>query len=723
MFQNLTLKQKIIIGIVIGLIILGISLIIYFSTKKSTLCDEKTCKSPKICVDGKCITPTPVSPKLCGREICESPKICVGGICTTPTPVSPINPTPVSPCLKTGNPFDAGSQCTKPCCKNTCFNKTTGKYYCTSENCPEKPQQPDCCSSNCGKCNKALCPKPPSPSPSSSSLSASNVIFLPMSIVSVNDYNWKNYFQDKQNNLMFGLKVCYITTDNPPKLQQKNKYFLKGLSTEIKWLYSDSIKSIQSGWQKYIYSFTYVSVPFGQTSTFVFTDEDNNQLEMSVLIPDLAGNGKNNGFQHVGDPAVSRNINQGYTCQCSLSRFAKIFQDSKDGKTQDFTLITFGGDNFYSSQVPDGYLAWRQMTIPPTCDNPITDQNSFVTWLNSKLNIVAIGNHDYDTCSPQGDQINGEFKLTICGGPGSDYFFDGAAGVYQFSGYEGYQNPLLIYNSGTLSANPDPPIPFTNTKIEVLKKPQPLDYKYTFGCFVNGSFGFIIWDNCSDYKNKPDLDNAIGQAFERFQKLGVKNVIVISHFNQLGDGSLNTTEDIFNYVKTLNKTDLVVSYIQNHSHNPKSNKTEGGGFMFDLSSGGWVSDKSGHQQCEPTVGATLFRDADIVIGGDNPNPKMIYFANSEENSLGFPDCRMVSTQMNNPKLEQLQKYELGLHSICGCHKIPEEPRFGNDCKRESSIFWKKILQQLGYDRSTKKVSSKLVNKYGLTSKFPKKFTY
>ena len=198
--------------------------------------------------------------------------------------------------------------------------------------------------------------------------------------------------------------------------------------------------------------------------------------------------------------------------------------------------------------------------------------------------------------------------------------------------------------------------------------------------------------------------------------------MVISHFDQTGDGSLNTTEEIFNYVKSLNPTKLFVSYIQNHSHNSKSDKVEGG-FMFDLSSGGWVNDITGTQACSSTVGGTLFRDADIVIEGDNPNPKMINFTNSEENSLGFPDCSMVSTQMNNPKVEQLHKYELGLHSICGHHKIPEEPRFGNDCKRESSIFWKKILQQLGYDRSTKKVSSKLVNKYGLTSKFPKKFTY
>ena len=679
---------------------------------------KDSCKEGKACntsdsgcyvTEGDCIANCKLNGYRC-TDSCKEGKACNTGESGCYVREADCN---ANCCLTTGNPFDAGSQCTKPCCNYTCFDGKSKSYYCSDKKCDTPPPEPLCCP-NCGKCNDSLCSKPPT------SISPHKIIFLPMSIVSYSDYNWDNYYKGGDK---FGLKICYIgesDDDKPPILQQENKYFLKTLGSPINWLYNDKIKSVQPGWQNYRYSFTYVSVPFGQTSTFVFTNRNGQKLTMSVVIPEKGGNGINNGFQHVGDPAVSRDKNHGNTCECSLSRFAKTFQDSKDLKTQDFTLITFGGDNFYSSQGPDGYLAWRQMAIPPSCDNPITDQNSFITWLNSKLNIVAIGNHDYDTCSPQGDQINGVFTLTKCGGPNSNYFFDGAAGVYQFSGYEGYQNPLLIYQSGTLSVNPDPPLPFTNTKIEV---PQPLDYKYTFGCFVNGRFGIIIWDNCSDYNGKPDLDKAIGQAFKRFQTLGVKNVMVISHFNQRGDGSLNTTEEFFNYVRSLNETDLVVSYIRNHSHAPTSDNAEGGGFMFDLSSGGWVSDGSGHQQCDPTVGGTLFRDADIVIGGDNPNPKMIYFTNSKENSLGFPDCSMVSTQMNNPKVEQLQKYELGLHSICGHHKIPDEPRFGNDCKRESSIFWKKILQQLGYDRSTKKVSSKLVNKYGLTSKFPKKFTY
>ena len=67
MFQNLTIKQKIIIGIIIGLIILSISLIIYFTTKKSTCipnCTGKNCGDDDGC-NGKCECHLPICPKKC----------------------------------------------------------------------------------------------------------------------------------------------------------------------------------------------------------------------------------------------------------------------------------------------------------------------------------------------------------------------------------------------------------------------------------------------------------------------------------------------------------------------------------------------------------------------------------------------------------------------------------------------------------------------------------
>jgi hypothetical protein len=67
---------------------------------------------------------------------------------------------PSGKCLDSGNPFGSDNKCAKPCCHYTCFNDSTGSYFCSSTQCTGDVPEPKCCP-DCGACNNLCNPTPP----------------------------------------------------------------------------------------------------------------------------------------------------------------------------------------------------------------------------------------------------------------------------------------------------------------------------------------------------------------------------------------------------------------------------------------------------------------------------------------------------------------------------------------------------------------------------------
>ena len=129
--MKLTLRQKIIVGIVIGLFILGVSLIIYFTTKKSTCtpnCTGKNCGDDDGC-EGKC-------KDKCPGYRCEK-NVCTEG----------------DPCKDNEKDCYSDSNCDKKCSSSNYGYKCNNNNLCIKSQCTPSSDN-DCynentCNNNC----------------------------------------------------------------------------------------------------------------------------------------------------------------------------------------------------------------------------------------------------------------------------------------------------------------------------------------------------------------------------------------------------------------------------------------------------------------------------------------------------------------------------------------------------------------------------------------------
>ena len=275
----------------------------------------------------------------------------------------------------------------------------------------------------------------------------------------------------------------------------------------ISWDYD---KQFQCGWKDFHCQTVQTNIKAGINSISV-----NDLPSWNVYYP---GIGENVNFVSISDP----NIEDGQS-NYSLKNGSDVMFQSLNRHMNDIDVLIFGGDNFYDTDNP---VQTQKFFGGKASDGTVLDSRMF-----SKIFITVIGNHDYTQ--------------------GGDGYNSASARQYiQFYGIDGWETP---FDNSTVWCPP-------TLKAELPKT-------WTTGCYVVGNIGFITGDNT----HAVDTGEAnYTNVANRFEKLDVKQVFYISHWNVAGMDAVESTSTAWGTLKKYFSDKFKFNYITGHTHNNTS---------------------------------------------------------------------------------------------------------------------------------------------------------
>jgi hypothetical protein len=130
-----------------------------------------------------------------------------------------------------------------------------------------------------------------------------------------------------------------------------------------------------------------------------------------------------------------------------------------------------------------------------------------------------------------------------------------------------------------------------------------LPYQSTFGVYVWGKIGYIMWDNRNELSLiTPTQVTDIHTLLTSYQ---VTIAYVLSHWHIKDDQSNNITKDVFDHLKT--GTGITYKYITNHTHN--NNKLDDDGFL--LGGSGFNQGQGSCQKANQDCSAIYLSDTQV----------------------------------------------------------------------------------------------------------------